>query len=426
MTTQTETTEVAVVGAGPTGLTMATRLAQLGVPHVVVDANAGPVRESRATLVHAATLEILDELGAAGELIAAGTRVNRIAFSDRGRVIARIGLAGVPSRYGFALGVPQSTTEQVLLARLAALGGGVRRGHRAESVTPVPEGYLVAGTGPAGGGAGRFEIRARYVAGCDGAHSTVRASAGLDFPGDTYPSQFVLADAELRSAPGPDDEARIFTSPQGVVVTGRLPSGNHRIVATVDAGLAVPDPPGRAFIDAILRERGVGELAADPVWSSRFRVAHRVADRFRAGGVFVCGDAAHVHSPAGGQGMNTGIADAYDLATRLAAVLTGQADQAILDGYERDRRAAALEVVTFTDRMTTMASVRSPAARALRDAALAAASRIPAIRNLITLWVSGLKRSPLRHDLPPLKPARLPQPATYDPPRGARHEHGRG
>jgi len=302
--------------------------------------------------------------------------------------------------------VPQSTTERVLLARLAALGGGVRRGHRAESVTPVPGGYLVAGTAPAGSGAARFEISARYVVGCDGAHSTVRAAAGLDFPGDTYPSQFVLADAPLRAAPFPDDEARIFTSPQGVTVAGRLPSGNHRIVATVDAGLAVPDPPGRAFIDAILRERGVGELAADPVWSSRFRVAHGVADRFRADGVFLCGDAAHVHSPAAGQGMNTGIADAYDLATRLAAVLAGQADPAMLDGYERDRRPAALEVVTFTDRMTKVAMVRSPLARPLRDAALAAASRIPAIRNLITRWVSGLERSPLRHDLPPVTPVR--------------------
>ena len=406
MTTQTETTDVAVVGAGPTGLTAAARLAQLGVAHVVVDADAGPVRESRATLVHAATLEILDELGVAGELIAAGVRVNRIGFTDRGRVIASIGLAGVPSRYRFALGVPQSTTEQVLAGRRAALGGAIRRGHRAEKVTPAPGGYLVTGTGPTEAGAPGFEIRARYVIGCDGAHSMVRSAAGLGFPGGTYPPQFVLADAELASPPGHDDEARIFTSPHGVVVTGRLPSGNHRIVATADAGAAVPDPPGRAFLDAILRERGVGQLAADPVWSSRFRVAHRVADWFRADGVFLCGDAAHVHSPAAGQGMNTGIADAYDLATRLAAVLTGQADVAVLDGYETDRRPAALEVVTFTDCMTTMATVRSPIARALRDTALAAASRIPAIRNLITLWVTGLKRSPLRHDLPPLTPAR--------------------
>src|SRR5215831_11378267 len=406
MTAPAEVTEVVVVGAGPTGLTLAVRLAQLRVPHVVVDANAGPVRESRATLVHAATLEILDELGAAGELIAAGVRVNRIGFCDRGRVIASIVLAGVPSRYRFALGVPQSTTEQVLVGRLAALGGSIRWGHRAEKVTPAPECYLVTGTGPAEAGATPFAIGARYVIGCDGAHSIVRSSAGLGFPGGAYPSQFVLADVELASPPGPDDEARIFTSPHGVVVTGRLPSGNHRIVATVDAALAVPDPPGRAFLDTILRERGVGQLAADPVWSSRFRVAHRVAGRFRAGGVFVCGDAAHVHSPAAGQGMNTGIADAYDLASRLAAVVAGWAGEAVLDGYEHDRRPAALEVVTFTNRMTKMATLRSPIARPLRDTALAAASRIPPSRNLITLWVTGLKRSPLRQDLPAVTPAR--------------------
>src|SRR5215468_5398611 len=139
MTTHAETTDVVVVGAGPTGLTMAVRLAQLGVAHVVVDAHPGPAGESRATLVHAATLEILDELGVAGELIAAGVRVNRIAFSDRGHVIASIVLAGVPSRYRFALGVPQSTTERVLLERLAALGGSIRWGHRADKVTPAPE-----------------------------------------------------------------------------------------------------------------------------------------------------------------------------------------------------------------------------------------------------------------------------------------------
>src|SRR5262250_2800097 len=158
-------TDVAVVGAGPTGLAMAVRLAQLGVAHVVVDANAGPTRESRATLVHAATLELLDELDVADELIAAGRRVNRIGFSDRGRVIARIGLAGVPSRYRFALGVPQSTTEQMLAGRLAALGGIIRWGHRAEKVTPAPGGQVVTGTQLADAEPATFEINARYVIG---------------------------------------------------------------------------------------------------------------------------------------------------------------------------------------------------------------------------------------------------------------------
>src|SRR5262249_48130345 len=197
-----------------------------------------------------------------------------------------------------------------------------------------------------------FAITARYVIGADGSHSAVRSAIGMNFAGHTYPSQFVLADVELATPPCADDEAAIHMSPDGVTVIGRLPSGNYRIIATVDADSEVPEAPGLEYVDEILRQRGINtRLGATPGWSARFRVHHRVADRFRVGGVFLAGDAAHVHSPAAGQGMNTGIADAFDLSTRLAAVLTRRADAAILDGYEAQRRAAALEVLRFTDRM---------------------------------------------------------------------------
>jgi 2-polyprenyl-6-methoxyphenol hydroxylase-like FAD-dependent oxidoreductase len=159
----------------------------------------------------------------------------------------------------------------------------------------------------------------------------------------------------------------------------------------------VPQSPSRAQIGQFLRERGVAAApAADPVWASRFRVHHRAAARFRDGGVLLCGDAAHVHSPAGGQGMNTGIADAYDLADRLAAVTAGRADESVLDGYDRERRAAAAAVLAFSDRMTKVASLRSPPGRALRNLALRTLTRIPAIRATITTQVTGLARSPLR------------------------------
>src|SRR4029453_3830901 len=168
---------------------------------------------------------------------------------------------------------------------------------------------------------------------------------------------------------------------RGVTVIAQLPGGNHRIVATVDPTTEVPPAPDRGFVDDLLRDRGITARSADaPAWSSRFRVHHpgaarvrvgaplrcgvhpRVAAGFRVGTTFLAGDAAHVHSPAAGQGMNTGIADAYDLATRLGAVLTGQADASVLDGYELHRRAAALEVLRFTDRMTRMAMPSSPLA----------------------------------------------------------------
>jgi 2-polyprenyl-6-methoxyphenol hydroxylase-like FAD-dependent oxidoreductase len=233
-----ETTEVVVVGAGPTGLTAAIRLAELGLPHVVLDAAAAePTRTSKAALVHASTLELLAELGAGDELVAAGRRIRRIVIVDRGRVLTRIDLTDVPSRYPFALGVPQSTTERVLLRRLAALDGSVQREHRVGSVQQDRNGYLVAGTAY---GSEPFQVRAGYVIGADGARSAVRSAIGQDFPGQTYPSQFVLADVALASAPCADDEASINLSRDGVTVIGRLPSGNYRIIATVEPGTRCP------------------------------------------------------------------------------------------------------------------------------------------------------------------------------------------
>ncbi|HKD33180.1 MAG TPA: FAD-dependent monooxygenase [Gaiellaceae bacterium] len=397
----TGVTDVVIVGAGPTGLTAAVRLAQLGVGYLIVDASEAPTQTSKAALVHASTLELLAELGAGDELVAAGREVHRIVMVDRTKVLARVELTDIPSKYPFALGVPQSTTEEVLLRRLASLGGSVRRGHRVDSLRETGDGYLVTGTMETASGSSPLEIKARYVIGADGSRSAVRSAIGLDFPGETYPSQFVLADVGLTSEPCADDEAAINMSAQGVTVIGRLPSGNYRIIATVDSESEVPEAPGKSYLDDILRERGIGvQLASAPAWSSRFRVHHRVTDKFRVGGVFLAGDAAHVHSPAAGQGMNTGIADAYDLATRLAAVLTGEADASLLDGYEQDRRAAALEVLRFTDRMTRMAMLSNPVARSVRRVAAGTIGRVGPIRHPITMWITGLKRSPLRHNLP--------------------------
>jgi 2-polyprenyl-6-methoxyphenol hydroxylase-like FAD-dependent oxidoreductase len=397
MNEPTESTDVVIVGAGPTGLTAAVRLAQLGVPHVVLDVAAEPSRTSKAALVHASSLEILAELGVADALVAAGQRLHSIVMVDRGRPLVRIRLTELPTAYPFGLGVPQSTTEALLIDRLAELGGSVRRLHRVHEVRADGDSPVVTGT--VGGAA--FAIRARYVVGADGAHSAVRAAIGLDFPGQTYSAQFVLADVALDAARIRDDQATIVLSPNGVTVLGRLPSGNHRVIATVDAGADVPEAPDRAYVDALFRARGVAaRTVAEPVWSARFRIHHRVADRFRVGAVFLAGDAAHIHSPAAGQGMNTGIADAYDLATRLAAVVANGAAESTLDAYAEGRRAAALEVLRFTDRMTRMAMLRNPVARVARLAMAKSVGRLGPVQRRIARWVTGLERSPLRADLP--------------------------
>jgi 2-polyprenyl-6-methoxyphenol hydroxylase-like FAD-dependent oxidoreductase len=233
----------------------------------------------------------------------------------------------------------------------------------------------------------------------------VRSAVGQDFPGQTYPSQFVLADVALAPAPCADDEASINLSEQGVTVIGRLPSGNYRVIATVEPGVEVPESPGKPFLDGLLAARGLRtRLVGEPAWASRFRVSHRVADRFRVGQVFLAGDAAHVHSPAAGQGMNTGIADAYDLSTRLAAVLTGQAGASVLDGYEQHRRPAALEVLEFTDRLTRVAMLSNPLARSLRAVGAGTLGRLGPMPHQVSMWITGLKRSPLRSDLPAVAP----------------------
>jgi 2-polyprenyl-6-methoxyphenol hydroxylase-like FAD-dependent oxidoreductase len=410
----TDVTDVLVVGAGPTGLMAATVLVRQGVSCITVDAAAGPTVTSKAALVHASTLELFAEVGVIDEIVSAGVRIHRIVVRDGERILTRIALDGLPSRYPFALGLPQSTTEQVLLRRLAELRGSVRRCHRVVSIESDGDGYLVAGfdhsdPGPDGGQAVPFTIRARYVVGADGAHSAVREAVGIAFPGDTYASQFVLADVGLADA-GDAEQATISLSPLGVTVIGLLPGGNHRIVATVDTE-EVPACPDRTFLDALLRDRGLtARPTAEPAWSSRFRVHHRVAEHFRLHGVFLAGDAAHVHSPAAGQGMNTGIADAYDLATRLAATLAG-ADPTVLDGYETNRRSAALEVLRFTHRMTRIAQLRSPAARLSRRILAGTIGRLGPVQRRITMWISGLERSPLRHGLPVVPPTPILQPA---------------
>ena len=232
------------------------RLAQLGIPHVVVDSRATPTLTSNAALVHASSLELLGELGVGNDLVAAGRVIRRIVMVDRGRPLVRVELTDLPSRYPFALGVPQSTTEELLLRRLGELGGSVRRLHRVQTVQAQVGDQIVAGVDESSGNPVPFEIRARYVVGADGSHSMVRSAIGLAFPGETYDSQFVLADVELEYPGSVDDEATISMSSHGVTVIARLPSGNHRMIATVDAGATVPDAPDRAFVDALLHDRG--------------------------------------------------------------------------------------------------------------------------------------------------------------------------
>jgi 2-polyprenyl-6-methoxyphenol hydroxylase-like FAD-dependent oxidoreductase len=369
--------DVLIVGAGPTGLTLASALAARGIG--VVDQRAAGDNTSRAAVIHARTLEVLEALDVTAALVARGLQARRFSVRDRDRVLMPIAFDRLPTRYPYALMVSQAVTEEVLLQRFNELGGRVLRPRTLLDLAQDDTG--VTATLDDGS-----RVRARYLVGADGMHSTVRACTKIDFAGGSYGESFVLADVRL-AGPLPDDEVILYFSPAGLLVAAPLPDGAHRIVATVDEA---PERPSVADVQALLDARGPRRqrvLVREVLWGSRFRVHHRVAATYRAGRVLLAGDAAHVHSPAGGQGMNAGVLDAMSLAAALGRALRG--DAVALDAYGVERRPIAEQIVAFADRLTRLATVR-PGLRPVRNLALSALSRLPKVRRRLAWQLSGL------------------------------------
>ena len=367
-------TEIAIGGAGPTGLALAITLASTDIDFdfVILDRLAAGANTSRAAVVHARTLEVLDELGASEQLIARGLRINRFAIHDGAHRLLSLPFDELPTAHPYTLMVGQNETEGVLVDRLVTLGRHVHRPYEVCSVVQDDDGVtLTMTTGET--------LHADYAVGADGMHSAVREASGIGFSGAAYPESFVLADVAMDWAPG-RSEVSLTVGATGLTVVGPLPGGRYRVVATVDDA---PAAPGLDFVQRLLDERAPGEARVSSVaWSSRFRVHHRVADHYRAGRLLLAGDAAHVHSPAGGQGMNTGIQDGYALGRAFAA------EQ--LDCYEAQRRPVALRVVAFTDRMTRIATTRNRAVRGARNVALPLLGRIPAFRAKLATELAEL------------------------------------
>ena len=376
--------DVVVVGAGPTGLTVACTLRAAGLSVLTLDQVAQGANTSRAAVIHARTLEVLDELDVTPRLIAEGCVVPIFTLRDRQRVLARLDFSNLPTPYPYTLMLPQSRTEAILTERLTELDGQIYRPWTVTAVTNTATGAEVTATDATGASQ---TVQARYVVGADGLNSVVRTSAGIGFTGDSYLASFVLADVQL-DWPLPSDEVQLFLSPAGLVVVAPLPAGRHRIVATLDHA---PETPGADLVQAVLDERGPGDAhVGDLAWSSRFRVQHRLADAYRSGSLLLAGDAAHVHSPAGGQGMNTGIQDAVDLGHTLTAVINDRAADNALDGYQQRRRPVAEQVVRLTDRATRLATIQGPIARNGRNLAITLASRIPTVQRRLALQIAEL------------------------------------
>ncbi|POM26370.1 Pentachlorophenol 4-monooxygenase [Actinomadura rubteroloni] len=390
--------QVLIVGAGPTGLVAACELIRRGVGVRLVDRAPAASPYARAQLLWPRTLDLLEDLGALDAARSAGHTLNAFSyFSDR----AHVATFTMPEEL-VPLCIPQNDTERVLTDRLHALGGRIERGVRllafddldfsgsADGVTSILEHPD-----------GRVErIRTAFVVGADGASSAVRGQIGASFTGATYASTFALVDCRPTGAELPTDRAHYYLSAQGVLAVVALPGGVFRFFSVLPPGQEMSLPWMQKAVD----ERGpAGVRLADPVWQTAFRVHARQADIYRRGRVFLAGDAAHVHSPAGGQGLNTGVQDAHNLAWKLAAVLSGEAPDDLLATYEQERLAVAARVVRETDLQTRAWMVRRKPWTGLRDLAFRAADRSGAIERFYLPVMAGRR---LRY--PPTRATQVP------------------
>jgi 2-polyprenyl-6-methoxyphenol hydroxylase-like FAD-dependent oxidoreductase len=353
--------DVVVVGGGPVGLWLAAELALANVKVTVLERRLKRVSQSRALAIQGRTLEVFALRGLADRFISRGRQIPSIHF---GGLETRLDFSVFDTRFPFMLLLPQATTEAILEERVVELGVEIRRGHIAESVTPRPDGVVVEGQNEAGA----FRVSARYVVGADGGRSVVRRAAGIDFIGHPARRTMMLGDVVLDEPP-----ARPMTTivnELGALIVVALGDGVHHRLVVVDAPIA--EVPASAPVSlsglaaAAARVAGTDFRPRDPLWLSRFTDETRLAEHYRKGAIFIAGDAAHIHAPMGGQGMNVGIQDAMNLAWKLAGVVHGNAPEALLDTYERERRPVGEALLRNTLAQLALFTNFDPSALALR------------------------------------------------------------
>lgn len=348
-------TEVLIAGAGPTGLVLALWLVRQGVRVRIIDRNAGPGTESRAMAVQARTLELYRQLDLAAEVADAGLRNPAVNLWAKGQHRARLefGDAGRDSTaYPYVLVYPQDRHERLLVERLEDAGVRVERDTELLDFESDADGVRARLRGPHG----ESICAAAWLAGCDGAKSTVRHRLDTGFEGGTYAHLFYVADVVTSGAAANGEIHLSLEDGDFVLLVAYTTTGQGRLIGAVRDERADTDRP-LAFED--VRQRAIASLGlkVEQVnWFSTYRVHHRLAGHYRAGRVLLLGDAAHVHSPAGGQGMNTGIGDAANVAWKLAHVLRGRAPDTLLDSYESERKAFARKLVETTDRAFSFAT----------------------------------------------------------------------
>ncbi|MDJ1136896.1 FAD-dependent oxidoreductase [Streptomyces iconiensis] len=412
--------DVLVAGAGPTGLALAHELARRGLTVRLIDAAPGPATTSRALATHARTLELYDQMGVLDAMLARGRRVRHFSMYQRGRRLVRFGpdYSELPTRFPFTLVIDQVRTEEVL--REAADGLGVRAewGVRVESVGQDDAGSVRAGLRHTDGSAEEVEVP--WLVGCDGGHSTVRGELGLPLIGEGSET-WLISDAKI-DLDLPGDSLHLMHVPGGSVMAVPFPERDKwRLLDTVDAVDDGPDAVAARFARKIAAGCGQRVRVAEPTWVSVFTIQQRMVPRMRVGRCMVAGDAAHVHSPASGQGLNTGLQDACNLAWKLAMAARGHADDRLLDSYDAERVPVGEQLLNSTKKATRLVALKSAVQAVMLPVVFAVIRNVPALRGRIerkimrqmTALSLTYPASPLTHEAPgardPVPGARIAQ-----------------
>jgi 2-polyprenyl-6-methoxyphenol hydroxylase-like FAD-dependent oxidoreductase len=372
-----------VVGAGPVGLTVAVSLTHHGLKCRIIDKASEATDKSKALVVWCRTLELLDQFGLASGFVASGHKAKGGTMYANGQKLVHIELTSDESAFGFPLMIPQSETERLLTEHLSGQGLNVERPVELVSFEEQSDSIICKLRSPDG----QEEIcETPWLIGCDGAHSAVRHGSGMPFTGHAEPNDWMLADIHV-DGPLATDEVSVFWHESGVLVFFPITRDRFRVIADIGAASehAPPPQPTLADVQAKVDERGPGGLTlSDPVWLSNFRINERKVRDYRKGRALLTGDAAHIHSPAGGQGMNTGMQDAFNLAWKLALIQRGHGrTEPLIESYSTERSAVGEQVLANAERFTTIATLRNPAAQWVRNQTAAIIGAFPFVRDRI-------------------------------------------
>jgi 2-polyprenyl-6-methoxyphenol hydroxylase-like FAD-dependent oxidoreductase len=380
---------VLVVGAGPTGLSLAITLRRFGVPVRIIDRLPEPATVSKALVVWSGSLEALQGMGVIDEFLAAGKRLHAVQIGDGTRKLAELAVGdGIDSPFPFPILLPQSRTEQILRKRLAELGVTVE--HGLELVGFTDDGAGVTANLRRADGATE-ETRAPYLVGCDGARSVVRnALVGTEFEGLTEPQTFLLGDVKIDGGNLDDRSLYIWWHEGGTVALFPFEAGIWRVFTMRDSGDGDrPTTTLEELQQKCDRHGPPGLRLRDPTWMSVFHINERLASCYHKGRCFIAGDAAHIHSPAGGQGMNTGIQDGVNLGWKLAYALQGFGDaELLLASYEAERRPTAHAVVEESTQRQHLAFSTSRISQAVKNAAVSIIGKLPSVQRMLQVQMS--------------------------------------